>query len=131
MDEHSNDFPALAECYRRRLALCVQLEKKQDFLRQRLAQLRGECDPRTRTVIPILNAQLRQLGNRIWLERGKLSAAAKGLDMEIAKLQDERMAQILRCRYLELMPWDDISEITGVGIRWLHRLHNKALKQLS
>ncbi|MEG1942217.1 MAG: hypothetical protein RR049_00255 [Angelakisella sp.] len=130
MNEKRGEFLALAEQYRRRLELCLRLEGKQSFLRQRMAQLRAQHDPRTRAIIPIVNEQLRQLGDRLWQEQGKLALSAKCLAAEIAKLRDERSAQILRCRYLELMPWNDISDLTGVGVRWLHRLHNKALERL-
>lgn len=131
MDNTSASFSDLASEYRRRILLCRQLEGKKVFLRQRIVQLRSTHDPAARTVVPLLNASLRQLGERICQEQNRTAEAAQRLDSTIAKLQNERLAQILRCRYLELMPWDDISELTGLGVRWLCRLNKKALSLLS
>lgn len=34
---------------------------------------------------------------------------------------------LLEYRYLCCMPWEDISSVLGYNIRWVHRMHGKAL----
>ncbi|MEG2938939.1 MAG: hypothetical protein RR829_01820, partial [Oscillospiraceae bacterium] len=46
------------------------------------------------------------------------------------QLENEQLMQILRCRHLELMSWNELSEHMGLGPRWLQRLHKRALAQL-
>lgn len=130
MDNPPESFSTLAGEYRRRTLLCRQLEEKKAFLRQRMVQLRGNRDPAANAAVPVLNAGLRQLGERIFQEQNRAAEEARAIDREIAKLHDERLAQVLRCRYLELLQWDDISELTGLGVRWLCRLNKKALELL-
>ncbi|MEG1206338.1 MAG: hypothetical protein RSD07_10540 [Angelakisella sp.] len=125
-----NNFLHLSWEYRHCLELCRQLEEKNCFLHRRMSQLRATPDPCTRAVIPILNAQLRQLRDRIWIENNRLAAAAHALDEEITKLRDEQLMQILRCRHLELMSWNELSDCMGLSPRWLQRLHKRALAQL-
>lgn len=130
MANSPGSFSSLAAEYRRRTLLCRQLEDKKAFLRQRMVQLRGSRDPAAKAAVPVLNAGLRQLGERMAQEQSRAAAEAHAIDSAIAKLQNERLAQVLHCRYLELLQWDEISELTGLGVRWLCRLNKKALELL-
>lgn len=142
--QHSpTGFSRLATRYRQRLALCRQLEEQLDFLQQRRAQLGSRQQtskqspgggsshtPQLRAVFPALNAQCRCLQERLRQQDALVIADSQALCNAIATLHDQRSAQILRYRFLELMRWDDISEITGLGTRWLQRVTKKSIEKL-
>ena len=45
----------------------------------------------------------------------------------ISRLPDEKMARILELRYLDSLPWEEITDRTGFGASTVYRLHRLAL----
>lgn len=48
---------------------------------------------------------------------------------EIAQLEDEKHRMVLRERYIRCLKWEKIAVDEHIDLRWLHRLHGRALKE--
>ena len=46
----------------------------------------------------------------------------------IWQVEDENCRTLLEMRYINFRQWEDIAEAMGITVRWLHRLHAKALR---
>ncbi len=42
---------------------------------------------------------------------------------------DENSKMFLELRYVALMKWEDISVAAGYDLRWVYRIHKKAIKE--
>lgn len=49
----------------------------------------------------------------------------------ISRLPEEKMARILELRYLDLLPWEEITDRVGVSASRVYRLHQLALDILT
>ena len=46
----------------------------------------------------------------------------------IWRVEDANCRTLLEMRYISFRKWEDIAEAMGINVRWLHRLHAKALR---
>lgn len=53
------------------------------------------------------------------------------IESAIAGLQDEKLCELLRYRYIEGMTWERVSEAMHMDVRWVLRLHRRALEKLT
>lgn len=64
----------------------------------------------------------------------RLDAAARAqvqVLMVIELLEDERLRQLMRARYLLGKTWPEIGQLLDMDERWLRRQHERALQQIS
>ena len=51
------------------------------------------------------------------------------ISKQIMEMPNTRTAEILHCRYVLLMKWEEIAVKTGTNLRWVYRLHGKGLME--
>ena len=63
-----------------------------------------------------------QLGEKVRLRRL--------IGQAIEQVEEGSLRQILRLRYIEGCKWEEIGERMSYDVRWVRRLHNKALEKM-
>ena len=58
----------------------------------------------------------------------KLQADAELL---LATISDEKYKLLLQLRYIDLLKWEEIADRLECDVRWVYRMHGKALRMLS
>lgn len=61
------------------------------------------------------------------------SLVDKKIEIEkvIAQLESQKLKEILERRYLLFEKWEQIAVAMDIDLRWIYRLHNKALNKLN
>ena len=75
--------------------------------------------------------ELISLKNNIDLHNIKIEELKKEISCVISRVEDENLRDLLRLRYLEFRKWVDIAYILHYSEQHIHRLHNKALKEIN
>lgn len=52
------------------------------------------------------------------------------IEGKIDKVDKPNLREILKCRYLDCMTWEEVAAKTKYDCRWVHRLHRRALEQI-
>ena len=52
------------------------------------------------------------------------------LDEAIESVPDARLRRLLKLRYIDFYTWEQIAEKMCYDLRWVHRLHKKALQTI-
>lgn len=53
------------------------------------------------------------------------------IEKVIAQLESQKLKEILERRYLLFEKWEQIAVVMDIDLRWIYRLHNKALNKLN
>ena len=53
------------------------------------------------------------------------------IEHSITQMQDERLRLLLELRYIDGLTWEKVAERLNTEYRWVLRLHNRALKELT
>lgn len=69
------------------------------------------------------------LENEINSDIDDLIEIKRKIASEISLLTDENYKMVLELRYVALMKWEEISVATDYDLRWVYRIHNKAIKE--
>ena len=85
----------------------------------------------TVTRSPMENAVLRliDLEHEINQDIDKLVDLKQEMSCLINKISNEGFKVLLELRYLSGNSWEDIAEMMGYELRWVYRLHGKALQE--
>ena len=75
--------------------------------------------------------QLETLRGRLAEKLQAATAAQAQVLVAIELLEDEKLRQLMRARYLLNKTWPDISRMLDMDERWLRRQHEQALKCIS
>ena len=75
--------------------------------------------------------QLETLRGRLAEKLQAANAAQAQVLVAIELLEDEKLRQLMRARYLLNKAWPDISRMLDMDERWLRRQHEQALKCIS
>ncbi|WP_373209289.1 hypothetical protein [Allofournierella massiliensis] len=75
--------------------------------------------------------QLETLRGRLAEKLQAANAAQAQVMVAIELLEDEKLRQLMRARYLLNKTWPDISRMLDMDERWLRRQHEQALKCIS
>lgn len=99
---------------------------------QRLEQALVCCRKRLGTPEPpcTLPARLAELERRQLLICTQQQAAAVAIGTAAATLEDERLRAVIELRYLDALPWTRVSELLGLDLRWVMRLHARSIATL-
>ena len=73
--------------------------------------------------------KLMEYNNRTNREIDKLVDLKVKISGEIAELEERTHRMILRERYIHCKKWEKIAVEQHIDLRWLYRLHGKALKE--
>ncbi|MEG1686872.1 MAG: hypothetical protein RR022_03395 [Angelakisella sp.] len=128
-NRQSQSFRDICTRYARLSAENRQLDEDLAYLRHKLGALAAE-EHRQPLLVQKTEQRLGQLLSRSSLVWNELVETETLLRRAAACLPQPRMTRILLYRYLEQLPWSQISEITGLEPRWLYRLHRRALALL-
>ena len=52
------------------------------------------------------------------------------IDEAIEQVSDARLRRLLKLRYIDFYTWEKIAEKMNYDLRWVHRLHGKALNMM-
>ena len=61
----------------------------------------------------------------------KIQEVKREIACVIDKLEDDTLKNLLRLRYLEFRKWEDIMYILNYSRRYIFKLHNKAIEEIS
>ena len=75
--------------------------------------------------------ELIKLKNDIDLHNIEIDSLRKEIEGVIDKVDDDNLKTLLRLRYLEFKKWRTIEYILNYSEQHIHRLHNKALKEVN
>lgn len=64
-----------------------------------------------------------------WIDR--LVDAKERISKQILAMPNVRAAEILHCRYVLLMKWEEIAVKTNTDLRWVYRLHGQGLAEFT
>lgn len=103
----------------RRLALKVNSTFEEDKVTKTRKQ-----SPMEDAIVKIID-----LENEINADIDELIDIKRKIAREISLLSDENYRMILELRYVALMKWEEISVATGYDLRWVYRIHRKAIKE--
>ncbi len=79
----------------------------------------------------VSSSRLRKTHTRLKLARAARRQAKKQAEEIISRVpEDLHMREIMSMRYIDLMLWKDISECLDLELRWIMRLHKRALDAL-
>lgn len=86
----------------------------------------GGCDKIQNAVCQIVDLEQdinREIDAQVDLRR-RIEAAVKQMD-------DEKLRDIVRYKYIDGMTWEQVSESMGLDERWVKRLHVRAIRKLT
>lgn len=75
-------------------------------------------------------AKIATLEQEIDAEIDMLVKAKAEIERTIADISDERLRLILFARYINCMRWEQIAVTQSIELRWLYRLHGRALREV-
>lgn len=75
-------------------------------------------------------ASLVDTKNKIISMIDKFLVLKKEIEGVIAELDNPKYRQILTLRYINGKKWEKIAEIMHMDLRWVHRLHGRALRKI-
>lgn len=75
-------------------------------------------------------AKIIDLENRINTEIDILVDMRDDIRAKISAVDDARLRQILAMRYINFKRWEDIADAMHTDLRWIYRLHGKALQKI-
>lgn len=75
-------------------------------------------------------ARLVDTKNEIISMIDRLLALKKEIEWVIAELENPKYSQILTLRYINGKKWENIAQIMHMDLRWVHRLHGRALQKI-
>lgn len=53
------------------------------------------------------------------------------IEGKIDGVEDPKLIELLKCRYLDFKSWEEIAYRNGVSWRWIYTLHEKALDEIN
>lgn len=71
-----------------------------------------------------------ELINEYILRQQDHNANMLKIEAAILNMKNQRYKDLLSMRYLDGRTWEYIAEDMGIEIRWVYRLHGKALKEI-
>lgn len=121
-------FLELSKQYRECFSRCELLLSEDEHVRFRKLQLSPSVSTFDRTIFPRVNARLRELSEVLLCEQNRLYDLSQSMLNEISELSDKRLALLVRLRHVDLMTWEQISQVMNLDVRWLKRLQNRVFK---
>ena len=75
-------------------------------------------------------AKIATLEQEISAEIDELIRVKAEIGRTISAVADERLRLILIARYINCMRWEQIAVTQNIDLRWLYRLHGRALREI-
>lgn len=109
-----------------------QTENLRDLATRATASIHAERVSGTKQRSPMENAivKLIDLENEINSDIDRLVDMKREIAVVISKISSPSHKILLELRYLEGKTWDEIAKAMDYDLRWIYRLHGKALKEI-
>ena len=109
-----------------------QTENLRDLATRATASIHAERVSGTKQRSPMENAivKLIDLEHEINSDIDRLVDMKREIAVVISKLSSPSHKILLELRYLEGKTWDEIAKAMDYDLRWIYRLHGKALKEI-
>ena len=114
MLESYGELVSRAEARAREMALCLRHAKEEEA---------AEAAERWQAKACLLKADIRKIRRQAAIRRHEIEQA-------LCRLDSPRERQILSLRYLNLLPYDDISEVIHFSTRHIYRVHKESVAKL-
>lgn len=114
---------------KRRLYLYKDLKSEYQQLGATIVRLKFEHSngaPAT----PAVQFRLNEINKNYERQREKLLDAMMEVEQLIERLDDPKARELMRCRYLDGMGWEDVCKAINYSWSQTHRIHGKALNDL-
>lgn len=85
--------------------------------------------PKTRSPMENAIVKIIDLENQIDAEIDELVDYKVEIFKLISSIKNQSYRMLLEIRYLDNRTWEEVSEIMGYDLRWIYRLHGRALKE--
>lgn len=72
---------------------------------------------------------LAEYAKRIEVKSSELLSLKIKISEQIDNVEDSQSRRLLRLRYVMGLKWEQVAEHMMLDLRWVHRLHGKALKE--
>lgn len=131
MNKPGSSFSQLCDQYKSSLATQQLLDNSIAYLERKTSQLSQDQGFSHTAETAATGRRLAELRRRSLGCSRRLDTLSREITRLTHTLPQERLGVILRLRYIEQMGWSEISDLTGIELRWLMRLHRRALSQLS
>ena len=79
---------------------------------------------------PAVQLRLNEINTNYERQGEKLLDAMTEVERLIERLDDPKARELMRCRYLDGMDWEDVCEAINYSWSQTHRIHGKALNDL-
>lgn len=76
---------------------------------------------------PSAAQRIREISELVKGKADNLVIARKEIESAIASLPDHKLREIISNRYILDLTWADVADTMMLDLRWVHRLHVKAL----
>lgn len=77
-------------------------------------------------------ARIDELAGQLTRKRDELVSLRRAIGAAIDAVPDARLRELLKLRYIEGLTWGKLAVVMGYDdLRWLYRLHGRALEQLT
>lgn len=107
-------------------ALCAERERIRDIATRITG---GDCLPRDR--VGGAAARIADIDLQINGEIARAEEVRREISAAIDAVQDSRMRDVLRLRYIAGMGWQRVAEILHYSERWVRELHSRSLQYLN
>lgn len=108
-----------------------QVASLRELATKATASVHAERVSGTRQRSPMENAVLKliDLENEINDDIDRLVDLKRELSAFIAEIDNHAYRIVLELRYLNGNTWEEVADVMGYDLRWIYRLHGKALKE--
>ena len=76
-------------------------------------------------------ATINDIEKTINQEIDELIELRKEIEDKINAVDDPKLRELLKCRYLDCKSWEEIAYLNGYSWRWVYTLHERALDQIN
>lgn len=77
-------------------------------------------------------ARIDELTRQLTRQREELVSLRQSIGAAIDAVPEARLRELLRLRYIDGLPWGKLAVVMGYDdLRWVYRLHGRALEQLT
>lgn len=125
--EYLRQYRKMSESLRQIESDLMRLEEERDSIQIRADGMPGSG--RVSKRVESLAVRIIDLQRRIMARREKLLVKREEIRNVILLVPDPKLSRLLDLRYIEGMKWEEISKEMVIDLRYIYRLHGRALQE--
>ena len=125
--EYLRQYRHLTESLRQLESDLRKLEEERDSIKIRADGMPGSGSVSKR--VETLAVRIIDLQRRTMVRREKVLAKREEIRSVIMLVPDPKLSRLLDLRYVEGMKWEEISQEMVIDLRYIYRLHGRALQE--